>query len=283
MTTPSPVSIHTLIERYEVLLFDAYGVLVRSDGAIQGAVELVAHLNAIKKPFFVLTNDASRHISTSAARYRECGLPIPDEHVITSGSLIQRFVHTHNLQGAPVMALGHGEALEYVTQSGATLIDPHSDTPIAALFLCELSDTLQHDMEGIISRLLTQIDKGDIPHLVLPNPDLIYPKSATAYGLTAGSMAATIEAILTQRYPSRNWAFQKLGKPHSMIFEQGLALAGVDKERAVMVGDQLATDVRGALDFGLHAALVNTGLNSHEQLRDHPDCVPTYLLDSLWS
>ncbi len=283
MTPPEPVSIHDLIERYEVLLFDAYGVLVRSDGPIQGAPELITHLAKIGKPYYVLTNDASRQISTAAARYRACGLPIPDTHVITSGSLIQSFVATHALEGKPVMALGQGEAIDYVHHSGAKLVSPDQcDGPVAALFLCELSTTLQHDLERIISQLIRQIDAGHIPHLVLPNPDLIYPQSATKYGLTAGSMAAMFEAILTQRYPSHGLKFEILGKPHRTIYHEGLTLAGVSKEHAVMIGDQLPTDVRGALDFGMHAALVNTGLNSHAQLHAHPDCVPTYLLESLW-
>ena len=62
---PPPVAtMADLVERYEVLLFDAFGVLLRSDGPIEGAVSLVQALEAQGKPYFVLTNDASRTIET---------------------------------------------------------------------------------------------------------------------------------------------------------------------------------------------------------------------------
>ncbi len=39
------ITIETLMQRYAVLLFDAYGVLVHSSGALPGAVELIQRLN----------------------------------------------------------------------------------------------------------------------------------------------------------------------------------------------------------------------------------------------
>ena len=45
-------------------------------------------------------------------------------------------------------------------------------------------------------------------------------------------------------------------KPHRSIFEEALRLAGVAAEEALMVGDSLAADVRGALGAGLRAVLI---------------------------
>ena len=53
------VTIDELVERYSVLLFDAFGVLSHSVGALPGAVELIDRLNRVGKPYYVLTNDAS--------------------------------------------------------------------------------------------------------------------------------------------------------------------------------------------------------------------------------
>ena len=59
-------SIPALLERYDAFLLDAYGVLVYGQGAIPGAAELIAHLNAIDFPFVVLTNDAGRSPRSAA-------------------------------------------------------------------------------------------------------------------------------------------------------------------------------------------------------------------------
>jgi YjjG family noncanonical pyrimidine nucleotidase len=44
-------------------------------------------------------------------------------------------------------------------------------------------------------------------------------------------------------------------KPHPNIFEFALSLAKVKKENAIMIGDCIDADVRGALDFGMEAIL----------------------------
>ena len=76
-----------LIKQYEVLLFDAYGVLVNSSGALPGARELIRHLNHTGKPYYILTNDASRLPATASKRFEKNGLDIPPGHIITSGSM----------------------------------------------------------------------------------------------------------------------------------------------------------------------------------------------------
>lgn len=44
-------------------------------------------------------------------------------------------------------------------------------------------------------------------------------------------------------------------KPHRNIFEFALSLADVKKENAIMIGDCIEADVRGAIDFGMQAIL----------------------------
>ena len=44
-------------------------------------------------------------------------------------------------------------------------------------------------------------------------------------------------------------------KPHATIFEYALSLANVKKENAIMIGDCIDADVRGAIDFGMKAIL----------------------------
>ena len=64
------ITIETLIDRYEVLLLDAYGVLVHSSGTLTRAAELITKLNRAAKPYYILTNDASRLPATAAARFQ---------------------------------------------------------------------------------------------------------------------------------------------------------------------------------------------------------------------
>ena len=44
-------------------------------------------------------------------------------------------------------------------------------------------------------------------------------------------------------------------KPHPNIFQFALSLANANKENAIMIGDCIDADVRGAIDFGIQAIL----------------------------
>jgi ribonucleotide monophosphatase NagD (HAD superfamily) len=55
---------------------------------------------------------------------------------------------------------------------------------------------------------------------------------------------------------------------------------GVDRRRLVMLGDQLHTDIAGAVRFGIDSVLVETGVARFAQLGES-DVRPTYLLSGL--
>jgi ribonucleotide monophosphatase NagD (HAD superfamily) len=73
-------------------------------------------------------------------------------------------------------------------------------------------------------------------------------------------------------------SFEPLGKPHRPIFDA--ACARLATRNVVMVGDQLATDIRGANDAGLVSALVRTGVGAFDG-HVAAGAVPRYVLDSL--
>ena len=84
VSTVPTITIDALLDRYDAILFDAYGVLVHGSGPLPGAAELLTRLNREDRPYFVVTNDASKLPATAASRYQRFGLPIdaePHPHV----------------------------------------------------------------------------------------------------------------------------------------------------------------------------------------------------------
>lgn len=53
-------------------------------------------------------------------------------------------------------------------------------------------------------------------------------------------------------------------KPHRRIFSYALKRSGIEKEAALMVGDDLDTDMQGALDSGWDCAFFNPKKKEHE-------------------
>lgn len=273
-------TLDALLARYEGFLLDAYGVLVDGSGGLPGAAALLERLEAEKRPWMVVTNDASRLPENCAAHYRALGLPVADDRVMTSGSLLEGWFERRGLTGAETLVLGPPDTHSYVRRAGGEPRGPNEATNPEVIVA---GDTAGFPfLEGInraLSLGLARIDGGQRLALVVPNPDLIYPVRAggevhsALYGLAAGSMASVLEAAFRLRAPDAP-RFEALGKPQPHLFSEARARLGV--REAVMIGDQRATDVAGALAAGLDAVLVTSGVSGRD---GHPR--PTWTLDGL--
>lgn len=260
-----PSGLGPLLERYDVFWLDIYGVLVRSDGALPGAAAFLARLTRAGRPYLLLSNDASRSPETAQRRYARFGLPVTVDQVLTSGMLLTEHFAAAGLAGKRCIVLGTKDSEAYVEQAGGVVAAPDDDT--AEVLIC--ADDSGFDflpvMNQVVSVLLRRIDRGLATHLVLPNPDLVYPMHEGSFGLTAGAMAAMVEAILKLRDPAGTLRFVPLGKPALPMFEAALRRSPTqDRRRIVMIGDQIVTDIRGAQDFGIDSVLVESGVGRAE-------------------
>ena len=135
-------------------------------------------------------------------------------------------------------------------------------------------------IELALSAVVRAIERGREPVLVLPNPDLVYPKTSGELGFTAGAMALLIEVALARRFPDRPREFVRLGKPAPHLFEQAAALLDLPRGRLVMVGDQLETDVAGARAAGVPVALL-AGISRWDDARATAAVAPDFLIDTI--
>ncbi|MCA2989530.1 HAD hydrolase-like protein [Gemmatimonas sp.] len=269
-----------LAERYDAILFDAYGVLVNAAGALPGAAEAIAHLVARRQRFLVVTNDASRSPERASRRFLRLGIPVPPEHVLSSGMLIAPALEEHAMHGRRVVVLGTGDSAAYARQVGAIVVHPDPADPADAVVIADEGgfETLG-TLDATLSMILSAVERGRAPVLLLANPDLVYPSANGTFGLTAGSLAGMVERALALLLGSGAPRFEVLGKPAARHFETALAMVGT--RQAVMLGDTLHTDIAGAHGVGIASAIVLTGVTTAAQAQGAGAHAPTYLLDDL--
>lgn len=274
--TPRPTTVGELLDTHDALLLDAYGVLVDGAGALPDAAPLIAELARRDHPFAVVTNDASRSPETYVRRFAGMGLAIPADRIVTSGSLLPDYFRTHGLAGARTLVLGTADSYRYVTQGGGVPIELAPGLELDAVAICDDAGTPFLDgIELALSGIVRALDAGRRPALVLPNPDLVYPKGGGELGFTAGAMALLVEAALARRFPGAGLTFDHLGKPEPYLMLE--AQRRLSATNPVMIGDQLETDVAGARAANLAVALL-AGVSRWHASSAH---VPTYLLDRL--
>ena len=272
------ITVAELIERYEVLLFDAYGVLVNSSGSLPGAPDLIAELNRSGKPYYILTNDASKLPQTAAAKYQGFGVAIEPDRIITSGGLLKNYFTERGLGGARCCVIGPVDCRRYVENAGGRIVSPTELFDVLVIG-DEAGFPFLETVDSALSSLFQRLDSGDGVRLVVPNPDLIYPKTDTGFGIASGSIALMFEAALQLRYPERSdLSFDRLGKPHKAIFEEACQRSGT--RDMVMIGDQLETDIRGANTFGIDSVLVRTGITAGISETLSEFLRPTYYISS---
>lgn len=254
-------SLDALIERYDALLFDAYGVLVHGEGAMPGARETLERLRRIGKPFFLVTNDASKLPESGAARYRRMGLPVDPEMILSSGSLLKPYFEKHGLKGARCGVLGPTDGERYVQLAGGRLVKIEADFDVLVV-ADETGYPFLPKVDAALTSLFRQIDRGRDIRLILPNPDLIYP-SGDGFGIAAGSVALMLEAALQRRFPQRqHLRFVRLGKPEPHLYLEAMERLG--SQNVVMIGDQLETDIAGANAAGIDSVLLITGVSTSD-------------------
>jgi HAD superfamily hydrolase (TIGR01450 family) len=287
-TAPIATSTRELLDRYDGVLLDIYGVIVDAAGTLPGARELIGELDRRRMPYVFVTNDASRSIATYVDKLAALGIDIDGSRFVTSGSLVRGYFARRGLTGARTCVLGTPDSATFVREGGGQIVTLEQGLELDVLAVCDDAgfDFLP-GMEWALSAVVRAVDAGRRPALVLPNPDVVYPKSTGELGVTAGAIALVIEAALARRFPRERLVFDRLGKPEPHLFEEGARRLAIAVDRLVMIGDQLETDIAGANAAGCASALLSGAISRWDAAvaseGDAPAAAtPTWLLDRLW-
>ena len=284
---PEIVSTDYLVENYDAIAFDSYGVLVDGIDPLPGAIEFTDRLSEAGKPWVLATNDASRLTASRVAVMRGQGFDIKEDQVVSAGDLLRRYFEDCDIVGTQCIATGSGDAVEFVRLAGC---DPVGLTPnddvSASLAIAGITG---YDWGKATTDMLTLIirrrDAGNPLHLVVPNPDVLYPDGLDRFSIGPGGLAEMIEMAVSRRFGDDDAVkFTKLGKPYAPMFDAiKERLTGF--ERVAFVGDQLHTDIAGANRAGLDSVLIGTGITRWENADDLADVsmemTPNLLLPSM--
>lgn len=271
----------TVADRYEIIFFDAFGVIKNYHGLVPGIEKTFEYLDQTGKEYYIVTNDASRSPQQLAESYHKRGLmAITQDKIISSGMLAKEYLDLKVHDGI-VAYLGTPDSAHYIESSDLhTLpigdVDLHNiDSVNALVFL----DDEGFDWFRDINKAVNLLRKRNIPAIVA-NTDLAYPVNTSDVSVAIGGLADMIEHIVGKR-------FIRFGKPDSQMFMFAYDMIRdrrpIDKKDIVMVGDTLHTDILGGNKFGLDTVLVLTG-NTQKTDADTrinaTGIVPTYICET---
>lgn len=255
------------VEGRDLLLADLDGVVYRGPGAIPGAVE---QLNRVEARLGYLTNNASRSDRAVAEHLQSLGLRAEVSEVVTSPQAAVALLAQTIAAGSRVLVVGGDGLVDELGKAGFEITRSADDAPAAVVQGFDPSVGWEQLAEAAFA--LAEEPGSDPLPWIATNTDWTIP---VARGLAPGN-GTLVSAVHTavQRLP----VFA--GKPETPIYDAAFARFGT--RNALMIGDRLDTDIKGARAAGIPSLHVLTGVDRPKQLvAASKDMQPDYIVATL--
>ena len=246
------------------MLLDLDGVVYVGDSAVPGAADVVDWLTREDIPFRFLTNTSSRPRASIAEKLSGMGIHASDDDILTPAVAAKSWLQDHS-PGRPALFVPEATASEFAE------LDPLPDDVeegAGAVVVGDLGDAWDFATFNRAFRLL----------MAEPQPTLValgltrYWKADDGLRLDAGAFVRALE------YAAGTTAVV-MGKPDQAFYQAAIEGLGLAAGGAVMVGDDIRSDVEGAQRAGLTGILVRTGKFAPADLDGN--VTPDAVLDSI--
>src|SRR3954454_2262618 len=211
-----------------------------------------------------VTNNSRSHRDQYRERLQKIGVPLlptPEQSIVTAARATAMLLAEALPPARVAMVFGGPGLARELTDVGIATVEATDDGLAAA------PDTLVVgvDFDLTYERLSIACEcvrRG--ARFWATNRDSIFPAEDRLMA-GAGSMVAAV-AYAASREPD-----MVVGKPEPRLFEAAAELAGVPVTQAVVIGDNLKTDIGAAIRLGARSVLMLTGVTSRANLDASPD------------
>jgi phospholysine phosphohistidine inorganic pyrophosphate phosphatase len=227
-----------MLSSVRAVLIDLDGVLYVEDEPVPGAHEAVSRLRAGGRVLRFVTNTTSRSRPATLEKLRRLGFSLEDEDLMTPAALAVRHCLDEGRRRASLL-------MNDEVKGDFVALDEDDDEPEAVI----VGDLGEEFAYPVLNRAFRHVMAG--AELVALQRNRFW-QQADGLSLDVGPFVAALE------YATNREAYV-VGKPAPTFFSEVLRDAGFEADAAAMVGDDIETDVGGAVGAGLAGILVRTG------------------------
>ncbi len=245
--------------KYKGVIFDIDGVLKRGSTPIPGAPEVVKRVRELGLRIIFLSNLSTKSREEYVKLLKnKVGIEVSPEELVLATSATADYVVKRS-KTRKVYYIGHEGLRKELEKAGLIIVED----PEEAEFVIAGSP---FDEQGYVTEENRWKFTGAIRAILLAkakfvavNPDKLFPgadgKPIPGTGTFLGAITAAtgVKPVI-------------IGKPSKEIYNIALNKLGVSPSEAIMVGDQVYTDIIPAKKLGLTTVLVLTGLTKREDL-----------------
>lgn len=250
MTIKKLTGLSELINSFDVVLFDAWGVLHDGEKAYPFVIETLQKLRRAGKKSVVVSNSPRLQDSVADTLSRN-GIPKDSYDFLHSSG--QEGVYVFKEQspfGKRCYHFGDETHRPFFDQVPLERVEDINDADFI------LNTGFLYDEGG---KDLPFLDKATKLPMVCLNPDVTVLIGGTPK-LCAGHYAAL--------YQKAGGRVHYIGKPYPDIYKRALGLAGIEKgARGLIIGDSFETDILGSRNLNVPSILTLTGIHHLDLVR----------------
>jgi len=248
-----------MLEGITALLIDLDGVLYVEEERVPGSMEALQRLRDGGLALRFVTNTTAHSRERTFQKLGRLGFSVADHELVTPAALAVRHCRE---RGHRRVALVMNEE---VKRDFAELQETASEAD--AVIVGDLGPAFGYD---VLNHAFRQVMNGAELIALQKNR---YWMRADGLSLDVGPFVAALEfATGAEAYV--------VGKPARAFFAEVLSDLGTSAAATAMIGDDIESDIGGALNAGLAAILVRTGKYREEQVRES-GIEPTFVVDSI--
>jgi 4-nitrophenyl phosphatase len=234
-----------LLHGKTLFLFDLDGVFYKGKESrvMIGGTKAIEALRRRGRKLYVLTNNSTDSSETVHSRLAEFGIPVAREEVLTSGLLTAEYLCRRHGRVSYFLVGEEGLEAEMKRFGHKRTEGEEADFVVVGLDRRITYDKLDH-----------------AARLARHGAGIVAAHNARLYMYETGPALAAGPIVKAIEYASRKRA-TVIGKPSPLMFNIALERAGCERDEAVMIGDQVDTDIAGACRAGIDAILVTSGID----------------------
>lgn len=221
----------------DAILADLDGTLIFGSAPAPGATELLARFEGRSA---VVSNYSTVTGIEMSNRLLRMGLSMPPEHIFLAGEVALREL-ARNHPGSRLLCVMAAPMRQLARDLGFELVEQNPDVVLVGRDLDLTYPRLVAAMQAVHSGA----------RIYATNPDLSHPGEGARPVPETGSLLAAVLAA------APGTEVVMFGKPEPSLFEAGLRAVKSMPLRAVMLGDNPDTDVRGAAALGIPTIQIN--------------------------
>jgi len=228
------------------LIIDMDGVIWRSNEPIG---DLVSIFNDVKRKnikYVFATNNSTLTLDKYIDKLNSFGLSVSKNQIVTSAIATASYLSDIFPEHSNVYVIGEKGLENSITERALQI---SKDTPRAVVVGMDRFFTYEKLKYATLA-----IRSGS--KFIGTNPDKTYPANDGIHPGTGSILAAIEAATDTSPYI--------IGKPYPALYKTAIQLLESEPDNVLVIGDRLETDIEGAVNLGLKAALVLSGVTDIE-------------------